>query len=36
MKKRNPILGVICLLILVGVGSYIVLSGAAKAEITIM
>lgn len=35
MKKRNPILGVICLLILIGIGSYIFLSGAAKAEITI-
>ena len=35
MKKRNPILGMICLLILVGIGCYIFLSGAAKAEITI-
>ena len=35
MKKRNPILGVICLLILAGVGAYIFLAGAAKAEITI-
>ena len=35
MKKRSPILGVACLLILVGLGVYIFLSGAAKAEITI-
>lgn len=35
MKKRSPVLGVICLLILAGVGGYIFLSGAAKAEITI-
>lgn len=35
MKKRNPILGVICLLILAGIGGYIFLAGAAKAEITI-
>lgn len=35
MKKRNPVLGVICLLILAGVGVYIFLAGAAKAEITI-
>ena len=35
MKKRNPILGVICLLILCGIGFYIFSAGAAKAEITI-
>lgn len=35
MKKRNPILGVICLLILAGIGGCIFLAGAAKAEITI-
>lgn len=35
MKKRNPILGVICLAILAGIGVYIFQAGAAKAEITI-
>lgn len=37
MKKRNPILGIVCLLILRGVGFYIFIfsAGAAKAEITI-
>lgn len=35
MKKRNPILGGICLLILAGIGGCIFLAGAAKAEITI-
>ena len=35
MTKRNPILGVICLAILAGIGVYIFQAGAAKAEITI-
>ena len=35
MKKRNPVLGIICLLILCGIGFYIFSAGAAKAEITI-
>ena len=35
MKKRNPILGLVCLLILCGIGFYIFSAGAAKAEITI-
>lgn len=35
MKKRNPILGIICLLILCGIGFYIFSAGAAQAEITI-
>lgn len=35
MKKRNPILSVVCLLILCGIGFYIFSAGAAKAEITI-
>lgn len=35
MKKRNPILGLICLLILAGIGVYIFQAGGAKAEITI-
>lgn len=35
MKKRNPILVVICMAILAGLGFYIFQAGAAKAEITI-
>ena len=35
MKKRNPILGIICLLILCGIGFYVFSAGAAQAEITI-
>lgn len=35
MKKRNPIPGMICLLILCGIGFYIFSAGAAQAEITI-
>ena len=35
MKKRNPILSIVCLLILCGIGFYIFSAGAAKAEITI-
>lgn len=34
-EKRSPILGIVCLLILCGIGVYIFSSGAAKAEITI-
>ena len=35
MKKCNPILGVICLLILGGIVGYVFFAGAAKAEIII-
>lgn len=35
MKKRNPILGIVCLLILCGIGCYTFFAGTAKAEITI-
>lgn len=35
MKKRNPILGVICLVVLIGAGWYFLRGGAEKAEITI-
>lgn len=35
MKKKHPILGVICLAILACVGVYIFQAGGAKAEITI-
>ena len=35
MKKRHPILGLICLVILGGIGGYIFQAGGAKAEITI-
>lgn len=35
MKKKHPILGVICLAILACVGGYIFQAGGAKAEITI-
>lgn len=33
MKKRNPILVVICMAILAGIGFYTFQAGAAKAEI---
>ena len=35
MKKKHPILGVICLAVLVCGGPYVFRAGAAKAEITI-
>lgn len=35
MKKKHPILGVLCLLILAGIMSRVFLAGGAKAEITI-
>ena len=35
MKKRNPILVVLCMAILAGIGFYTFQAGAAKAEITI-
>ena len=35
MKKRNPILGVICLVVLICAGGYFLLTGNEKAEITI-
>lgn len=35
MKKRNPVLGVICLIVLVCAGGYFFLTGGEKSEITI-
>ena len=35
MKKKHPLSGLICLVILGGIGGWIFLAGGAKAEITI-